>query len=440
MCGVAGIVRPEAAAAVDEQALLRMAGGHPPPRPGRLRARPRRRGRPGLDPAGHLRHPPRLAAVRVRSRRKPAGLQRRGLQPPGAAGRAERARGELHDHLRHRGRAADAGARGRRVARPVQRAVRVRLVAAAAAPLTLVRDRFGVRPLFYALLDDGTLVFGSEAKALFASGRGDRRAPDLAGIDEVFTLWGPRPPRTVFRGVSQVLPGGLVVWERGRIVEERRWWTPEYGQDGSRRRRPRRALARQRPAAPASRRSGGHLSLRRPRLEPDHRPGPGGDRSRAAHVLDRVLPTRATTSAPIRRRWRAQSARATTWSTRGRPRSPPRSRMWSGTPRCRWCARRRCRCSCWPGRCASTAITVVATGEGADELFWGYELFKEVALREIHEHRPGAGSRAAGAALLLSRARRSPAAGRPGAASCWRPEPTTRSWARISPARRRPPR
>jgi len=36
--------------------------------------------------------------------------------------------------------------------------------------LTLVRDRFGVRPLHYALKDDGTLIFGSEAKAIFASG------------------------------------------------------------------------------------------------------------------------------------------------------------------------------------------------------------------------------------------------------------------------------
>ena len=36
--------------------------------------------------------------------------------------------------------------------------------------LTLVRDRFGVRPLHYVVLPDGTLVFGSEAKALFASG------------------------------------------------------------------------------------------------------------------------------------------------------------------------------------------------------------------------------------------------------------------------------
>jgi asparagine synthase (glutamine-hydrolysing) len=36
----------------------------------------------------------------------------------------------------------------------------------------------------------------------------------------------------------------------------------------------------------------------------------------------------------------------------------------------------------------ANAITVVATGEGADELFWGYELFKEVALRELAEQDP----------------------------------------------------
>ena len=84
--------------------------------------------------------------------------------------------------------------------------------------LTLVRDRFGVRPLHYCLLDDGTLVFGSEAKALFASGEVSAR-PDLAGIDDVFTLWGPRPPRTTFVGVEQLPPGGLLVWERGRIIE-----------------------------------------------------------------------------------------------------------------------------------------------------------------------------------------------------------------------------
>jgi asparagine synthase (glutamine-hydrolysing) len=93
--------------------------------------------------------------------------------------------------------------------------------------LVMARDRFGVRPLYYALLDDGTLVFGSEAKAIFASGELTPE-PDLQGLDEVFTLWGPRAPRTVFRGVKQVRQGGLVVWEGGRITEERIWWTPSF--------------------------------------------------------------------------------------------------------------------------------------------------------------------------------------------------------------------
>ena len=47
-------------------------------------------------------------------------------------------------------------------------------------------------------------------------------------------------------------------------------------------------------------------------------------------------------------------------------------------------------------------ITVVATGEGADELFWGYELFKEVVLRELSMREPRARRRAARTALRLS--------------------------------------
>ena len=38
----------------------------------------------------------------------------------------------------------------------------------------------------------------------------------------------------------------------------------------------------------------------------------------------------------------------------------------------------------------ASGITVVATGEGADELFWGYDLFKEVVARELNRSRPRA--------------------------------------------------
>ena len=93
--------------------------------------------------------------------------------------------------------------------------------------LTLMRDRFGVRPLHYALLPDGGIVFSSEVKGILASGLVEAR-PDLEGIDEVFTFWAARPPRSAFAGIRLLPPGHLLVWRNGEIVEERAWWEPRY--------------------------------------------------------------------------------------------------------------------------------------------------------------------------------------------------------------------
>jgi asparagine synthase (glutamine-hydrolysing) len=80
----------------------------------------------------------------------------------------------------------------------------------------LVRDRFGVRPLFFSQ-QRGDLVFGSEIKALLASGEVEA-APDPAGFDEVFSFWGARAPRTVFAGVQQLPPGHYARWRDGRLT------------------------------------------------------------------------------------------------------------------------------------------------------------------------------------------------------------------------------
>ena len=69
-----------------------------------------------------------------------------------------------------------------------------------AGTLFLARDRFGVRPLYYSVAH-GDLFFASEAKALFATGEVDA-ALDPVGLDQVFTFWAARPPRTVFRSVQ----------------------------------------------------------------------------------------------------------------------------------------------------------------------------------------------------------------------------------------------
>src|SRR5919202_6412019 len=79
----------------------------------------------------------------------------------------------------------------------------------------LARDRFGVRPVFYSLRG-GTLHFASEVKALFASGEVPAE-PDPVGLDEVFTFWAARAPRTPFLGVRSLEPGTCALWRDGRL-------------------------------------------------------------------------------------------------------------------------------------------------------------------------------------------------------------------------------
>jgi asparagine synthase (glutamine-hydrolysing) len=63
--------------------------------------------------------------------------------------------------------------------------------------LFLARDRLGVRPLFYTI-QNGRFIFGSEIKALLATGSVNARI-DPNVLDQVFTFWSPLSPQTIFR-------------------------------------------------------------------------------------------------------------------------------------------------------------------------------------------------------------------------------------------------
>ena len=81
------------------------------------------------------------------------------------------------------------------------------------------RDRFGIRPLFYAVRD-GDMYAASEAKAIFASGE-VLAAPDHRGLDQVFTFWAPRAPRTPFEGVKSLEPGRYGIFRDGKLETHR---------------------------------------------------------------------------------------------------------------------------------------------------------------------------------------------------------------------------
>ena len=90
--------------------------------------------------------------------------------------------------------------------------------------LFLARDRLGVKPLYYAMLDDGMLVFGSELKALLVHPR-LQRVIDPAAVEDYFAYGYVPEPRTIFRGALKLPPACTLVLRRGeKLREPREYW------------------------------------------------------------------------------------------------------------------------------------------------------------------------------------------------------------------------
>jgi len=86
--------------------------------------------------------------------------------------------------------------------------------------LLLVRDRMGVKPLYYYPTEDG-ILFGSEPKALLAHPAVEA-VVDLDGLREMFSIV-RTPGHAVFRGMAEVRPGHLLRVSRTGMREHRYW-------------------------------------------------------------------------------------------------------------------------------------------------------------------------------------------------------------------------
>ncbi len=95
--------------------------------------------------------------------------------------------------------------------------------------LLLCRDRFGIRPLYYAMAGR-RLLFASEIKALFADPAIPREF-DPEGLSETFTFWSPIAPRTAFRGVRELEPGAFALFQASGMTVTP-YWTPSFPERG----------------------------------------------------------------------------------------------------------------------------------------------------------------------------------------------------------------
>ena len=90
--------------------------------------------------------------------------------------------------------------------------------------LLLLRDRMGIKPLFYSVRN-GSLYFGSEVKCILAGG-GSAARVDPRGVDQLLTFECTVAPATLFDDVRKLLPGSWLTWHEGNLCSGR-FWSPD---------------------------------------------------------------------------------------------------------------------------------------------------------------------------------------------------------------------
>jgi len=90
--------------------------------------------------------------------------------------------------------------------------------------LFLVRDRLGIKPLYYALLNDGQIVFGSEMKAVTRNPAVPREL-DPCAVEDYFTFGYVPEPRSIYGAIKKLEPGTYLCIRRGQQPGEPvRYW------------------------------------------------------------------------------------------------------------------------------------------------------------------------------------------------------------------------
>lgn len=261
--------------------------------------------------------------------------------------------------------------------------------------LMLARDRLGVRPLYYTRRH-GTLFFASEVKALLAAGLAAEIDP--VALDQIFTLWFPLAPRTPFKGIVELPPGHLLMDADGHMTVRPYWRLsfPDAAADRPLDAREERRLAEE------------TLALLRDavaiRLRSDVPVGAylsgGLDSSIIAAAAKSISPDRLTTfsvtfEAPEFDESRQQQEMVRALATDHRSvacagidiaRLFPTVVRHAEQPMLRTAPAPLFALS---RLVHSRGFKVVLTGEGADEVFAGYDIFKEAKLRRFCARQPG---------------------------------------------------
>jgi asparagine synthase (glutamine-hydrolysing) len=270
--------------------------------------------------------------------------------------------------------------------------------------LFLARDRFGIRPLFLAEID-GAWAWASEGKALLRH-PGLGRSLDPLALVETLTLWAPAPDRSAFAGVRELAPGCFLRVGPQGVIEERCWWDLRFAAPDEVRRESEEELAAELLALLED--------ATRLRLRADVPVGAyisGGLDSSATAAIVRRLTTQTLRSFAVcfedprfdERQYQEQMARQLeTEISSVEVRGPEIAEIFPEVVRL--AEKPILRTAPAPLLFLSQEVRrnrfkVVLTGEGADEVFAGYNIFREDKVRRFWARAPDSKMRP----LLLGR-------------------------------------
>lgn len=263
--------------------------------------------------------------------------------------------------------------------------------------MMLARDRMGVRPLFHAR-HRGAFYFASEIKALLQV-PDLLPEPDLVALDQIFTLWTPVGSRTAFTGIAELAPGEIMLVENGT---SRTWpfWSLDFPDEGDEDPRGEGQLAEELRALLED-------SVRI-RLRADVEVGSflsgGLDSSIVSALGARMAPRDfhtfsvtfadaeydESTEQGIMAKALGTLHHAVSCGANDIAAVFPTVVRHAEQPLLRTAPAPLCRLS---GLVRQQGLKVVLSGEGADEIFAGYDLFKEAGIRRFCARQPASPSR-----------------------------------------------
>jgi asparagine synthase (glutamine-hydrolysing) len=264
--------------------------------------------------------------------------------------------------------------------------------------LFLARDRVGIRPLYYTITDN-TLIFASEIKAIFVN-REVSREIDPVAMDQIFTFWSTLSPRTVFKGIYELPPGHYMKVSDGKVALKKYWEIPFYSRSEQFDAAPEEICGQIQELL---------LDAVKVRLRADVPIGcylSGGlDSSALAGMVVRNF-DRDVKTFGIRFEQEGfdegeyQNLMVSWFKANHTEITAANEKIGISLPECLWhCEKPVLRTAPVPLFLLSelvnqTGLKVVLTGEGADEVFGGYNIFKEAKIRRSLSRYPGSRKRA----------------------------------------------